>query len=450
MNTQSFNKTFFKLVIPIAFQQLMLSLVSVSDALMLGRIEQNAMSAVSLAAQVQFILSLFLAAITIGCSMFSAQYWGKGDKNTVEQIMGSFMQSSIIISLAFTILTFICPKVFMQILTNEPILITYGTDYLRAASLSYLLCGISQVYLCIMKNTGHAAKCSMISSVAVVTNILLNALLIFGFGFIPAMGICGAAYATVIARTIELLWAIIHSLKNDRVRLKTHHLLHKNKVLEKNMWKYTLPVLGNELVWGCGFAMTSVIMGHLGEDAVAANAIASMAKNLIICFCLGIANGASIIIGNTLGAGKLEEAREYGKKLCHWSIISGVIAGILILVCTPIFCKVSNLSNIAENYLTGMLFISSYYMIGKSVNSTVVAGIFPSGGDSRFGLFCDIITLWCIVVPLGLFSAFAANAPVLIVYFVVSLDEIIKVPAVYRHYKKYLWIKDLTQEGNES
>ncbi len=432
------------LVFPIAFQQFMLSLVGASDAVMLGSLSQDALSAVSLAGQVMFVFNLFLAALTIGASMFAAQYWGKKDKDTVERILAFVLRFSLIISAVFFAGSELFPESLMRIFTPDERLISPGADYLRAVGISCLFCGASQIYLCIMKNTGHAGKSTLISSFAVVLNILLNAVFIFGLFKMPAMGITGGALATVTARGAELLWAVAFSLREGRVRLRGKYVLLRDRELENTFWKYTLPVLGNELVWGCGFTMYSVIMGHMGSDAVAANSIANIVKNLVVCFCLGVGSGGGIIVGNELGAGREALAREYGGRLCKISVISGIISGLFILAISPLILRFSSLSAEALHYLKWMLIMCSGYLVGKSVNSTTIGGIFCAGGDSRFGLLCDAITLWVIVIPLGCLAAFILKWPVPAVYFVLNLDEIIKLPAVYRHYKKYIWVKDLT------
>lgn len=440
----SFNHKLLSLVLPIAFQQFMLAAVSASDALMLGKVDQNSLSAVSLAGQIQFVLNLFLAAMTIGASMFAAQYFGKGDKDSIEKIFAMVVKVSSVVSGIFFITALCFPELLMGIFTKDIVLTYMGSQYLRIVSVSYLLCGISQIYLCIMKNTGLALKSTVISSSAVILNIVFNGILIFGLMGAPEMGIIGAGAATVIARTIELLWVVFDSLKENRIKLRMKYVLSTNPVMKKEFWKYTSPVLGNEIVWGCGFTMTSVIMGHLGTDAVAANSVASIVRNLAACFCIGIGNGGGIIIGNELGAGNQLKAKEYGNRLCKMSIISGVVSGIFIVIITPLILGVVDLSMQAEDYLKWMLIMCSYYMIGKSVNSTTIGGIFCAGGDSKFGFICDAVTLWCITVPLGLIAAFIFDLPVLVVYFIVNMDEIIKLPAVYKNYKKYKWVKDLT------
>lgn len=446
--SSDFVKKLLTLVMPIAFQQFMLALVSASDALMLGVLSQDALSAVSLAGQVTFVENLFFAAMTIGLSTLVAQYWGKKDRNSVEKIFACVMKITAAVSFAFFLVCLCFPNALMRIFTDEQPLIDSGAIYLRTVSLSFFLTGISQICLCTLKNTGKAAKSSVISSTSVITNIVLNAVFIFGlFGF-PKLEIAGAALATVIARVIEVVWCIHETAKKDRIKLRLSYIVHDDKSLRYDFRKYTMPVLGNEIVWGVGFTMYSVIMGHLGTDAVAANSIANIVKNLVACFCLGLGSGGGIMVGNELGAGKSELAKEYGRKLCKLSIICGAMSGLVLLALSPLILTVTDLSDTATGYLKWMLVMCSYYMIGKSVNGTTIAGIFCAGGDSKFGFLCDAVTLWCITVPLGLIAAFVLKLPVLAVYFILNLDELIKLPAVYRHYIKYKWVKDLTVKEN--
>lgn len=425
----------------------MLALVSASDALMLGMISQDALSAVSLASQVTFVENLFLAAMTIGLSMLAAQYWGKNDRTSVEKIFAYVMKITAVVSFSFFIVSLLIPNLLMLLFTNDKDLIEGGTVYLKTVSISFFRTGISQIYLCILKNSGKAVKAGIISSVSVIINIFLNAVFIFGLFGMPKLEIAGAALATVISRLIEIIWCVSGSVKKDSVHLKLIYVIHNDVPLKKDFWKYTLPVLGNEIVWGVGFTMYSVIMGHLGTDAVAANSIANIIKNLIVCFCIGISTGGGIIIGNELGAGRLDTAKEYGRKLCRLSVILGIISGIVMFMLSPLILKLSNLSDTANHYLKWMIVMCSVYMVGKSVNTATIGGIFCAGGDSKFGFICDCITMWCITVPLGFIAAFALKLPVFAVYLIINLDEMVKLPAVYKHYKKYLWVKDLIRKN---
>ena len=449
MDRREFRRKLTSLILPITFQQFMLAVVSASDALMVGAIGQDLLSAVSLASQITFVYNLFLMAMTIGTSMFAAQYWGKGDKDAVERILGIVLRSSMSVSFVFFFAATFFPGLLMRIFTTDPQLIHYGVQYLQIVGLTYLLCGISQVYLCIMKNSGLASMSMLISSAAALLNIILNAVLIYGLFGAPRMEAGGAAAATAIARGVELLWVLAELTKKGRIKIRFAYIRRPDQGLRKDFWHYTLPVLGNELVWGGGFTMYSVIMGHLGTDAVAANSIANIAKNLIASLAGGIGNGGSIMVGNELGAGRLETAKAYGRKLCHIAVVSGILSGIFLLLLSPLVLEITDLSPQAEEYLRWMLAMCAVYMVGKYVNGTTVAGIFCAGGDSRFGFLCDAVTLWCFTVPVGLLAAFVFKWPVLAVYFIVNSDEIVKLPAVYRHYRKYKWLKDLTvrEEG---
>ena len=228
------------------------------------------------------------------------------------------LRTNLLFSGLFTILAGFCPEILMRIFTNDAALVASGSQYLRAVALSYVLCGISQVYLILLKNTGHAAVSSRISSTAVVLNIILNAILIYGLCGAPALGIRGAAYATVAARVVELIWAYLETKKPERVRILWNRLFSSaGKILSEDFWRYTLPVLAASLVWGIAYVLYSVIMGHMGSDAVAANSITSIAKSLLSCLIRGVSGGAGVLIGNLLGANELEKAREYGGRLSH-------------------------------------------------------------------------------------------------------------------------------------
>ena len=289
--------------------------------------------------------------LTIGeCDLFL--YNGGESDAWVERVLAIALIGSMVISLVFFLAAFFCPHLLMRIFTNDPELIQLGIPYLRIVSWSYLFMGISQIYLCIMKNSGRTMRSTVYGSSAVVLNLLLNTLLIFGFLGFPRMEIVGAALATTIARAVEL------------------------------------------------------------------------------------------------GRGALERAREYGGRLCRISVAAGAVSGVILLACSPLVqLLAASLSEQAHEYLRVMLLICAYYLIGKAVNSTVVAGIFCAGGDTKFGLLCDAVTMWVIIVPIGMLAAFVWKLPVLAVYFLLNLDEFVKLPAVYRHYKKYRWVRNLTKES---
>lgn len=439
---RSLRKEIVRLALPIALQQFMTALVGACDAIMLGKLSQDAMSAVSLATQVTFVFNLFMFAFMAGENMFVAQYYGKGDYTGISQVFSLVTKICGCIAVIFLAGTLFFPEQLMRILTNEKTLIVLGSEYLRVIGISYVFSGIAQTFLAIMKNCGAVNMSTLINGVMVILNIALNAVFIFGLSGFPKMGIKGAALATVLATVVQFLWSVGYVL--CRIRAVKFSLRSCEKKLFGRFWQKAVPLLINNLAWGIGFSMYSVIMGHLGTDAVAANGIANISKNLVVCFCLGLGNAGSIIVGNRLGADRLQEAKEVGETLTKTAIIAGIVSGLVLIALSPFITKMVDLTPTARGYLQKMLLISSYYIAGKSVNCMTIGGIFAAGGDSKFGMLCDSVTLWCIIVPLGCICAFILKLPVMVVYFVLNLDEIIKLPVVYKHYKKYKWIKNLT------
>ena len=439
---RSLRKEIVRLALPIALQQFMTALVGACDAIMLGKLSQDAMSAVSLATQVTFVFNLFMFAFMAGENMFVAQYYGKGDYTGISQVFSLVTKICGCIAVVFLTGTLFFPEQLMRILTNEETLIVLGSEYLRVIGISYVFSGIAQTFLAIMKNCGAVNMSTLINGVMVILNLALNAVFIFGLSGFPKMGIKGAALATVLATVVQFLWSVGYVL--CRIRAVKFSLRSCEKKLFGRFWQKTVPLLINNLAWGIGFSMYSVIMGHLGTDAVAANGIANISKNLVVCFCLGLGNAGSIIVGNRLGADRLQEAKEVGETLTKTAIIAGIVSGLVLVALSPFITKMVDLTPTARGYLQKMLLISSYYIAGKSVNCMTIGGIFAAGGDSKFGMLCDSVTLWCIIVPLGCICAFILKLPVMVVYFVLNLDEIIKLPVVYKHYKKYKWIKNLT------
>lgn len=439
-------KLLVSLVTPIAFQYLMSSAVSAADAVMLGFLDQNSLSASSLATQAAFVYSLFYGAFISGTTVMASQYYGKKDMKSVEQILAIAMRYALLVGLLFTCATLFIPGVIMRIFTSDQVLIDAGAVYLRTVSLSFVLTGFSQVYFCIMKVCGRAGLSSLIGSLSVVINIFLNAVFIFGLFGLPAMGIAGAALATVFARVFEVVVVLIVLFRGKCVSLRLGYVFGgASKVLHKDYWHYTLPLLFNQLGWGGGITMYSVIMGHLGTDATAANAIANIVRNMIASLCWGIAAGVGIIIGQMLGRGELDDAKKAGGSFVRLSIAIGVFSGLVILALIPLVLPLVSLSAQAKIYLKAMLFMAAYYIIGNSLNSTIIAGIFPAGGDTKFGMVCDLVTLWVVIVPAALLAAFVFQWPVLVVAFILTLDEFVKIPVVYIHYKKYKWLNNITR-----
>lgn len=442
---KDFYRKLIAITLPITFQKIMLASVAVADALMLGNVEQNAMSAVSLATQIQFVQNIIMFSIISAAGILGAQYWGKGDKKTVNDIFGISLKVCGTVSILFFIGCVFFPQYLMRIFTDEKVLIGIGVQYLKIAGWSYLITGISQCYLNIMKLSEHAKATAFVSSVAVVANIVFNAIFIYGLLGAKAMGVQGAAVATVIARVIELALVVGLSYKKDYLRPGISNLFSHNKVLAKDFAVCTSPLLGASMFWGIGFTSYTAFMGHLGVDAAAANSVAAVIRDMICCVCDGLCSGGGILVGNELGAGNTELGRKYGDKLAGFAFIIGVASMIVMLILTPFVIHFVKLSDEAQKLLTGMMIIMAVYMIGRAVNTIIINGIFAAGGDTMFDMYSLAITMWLIAVPLAAAGTFVFGWPPLIIYACTCLDEVGKIPWVIIHFKKYKWVKDLTK-----
>ena len=436
-----------KLVIPIVIQNLLSAAVNSADVVMLNYVGQSSISAVSLAANYAGVLFMIYYGLGTGASMLSAQYWGKGDIQPIRVIQGIALRFSLLITLCFSAFAFFAPQLMMKLFTNDAELIAIGAGYLRVMSVTYLCWGVVEIYLAILRSIGRVTVSMVLNVMAFSLNIFLNAVFIFGLFGAPKLGATGVAIATALSRIIELIGCIVVSLFSQDIRLNPGYMFLRNRVLFQDFIRLSLPALLNDLAWSVAFSMYSVILGHMGSDAVAANSLVVVVRNFGTVLCFGTASAGGILLGNVMGEGDMERAKEYASKLMKLTVITGAIGGLLVLCATPFVLHFAKLSETAMHYLKYMLLINTYYIMGTAVNTTLIAGVFRAGGYSRFGLICDTIDMWGYAVPLGFLAAFVLKLPVLWVYFLLCTDEFVKWPWVIKHYRSGKWLKNITREG---
>lgn len=445
-DNRQFYQALFALVIPIAIQNFITNAVNSADVLMLGYVGQTELSAVSLANQFQFLLSGMFFGISSGVTILASQYWGKKDTNAIQAVMGIAVKIASVITILIAAGAIAIPEILMHIYTNDRVLIEIGASYLRVIGISYVMMSFSQVYLCALRSMERAKLSTMISSAALVMNVVLNAVFIFGIGGVPRLGVIGVALATVISRIIELALCLADAIRGKVFRMNLKVMFGRHKLLFEDFLKYSIPALVNDCAWTTAFSMYSVIMGHMNADVVAASSVATTVRDLCTILCFALASGASVLLGIEIGEGRLEDVKKDAGRSCHVTLLAGILTGAVILLVRPIVFACFSLTERAGGYLDIMLWISSYYVVGQAMNTLLIAGVFRAGGDSRFGMICDIIVMWCISVPLGFISAFVLKLPPMAVYVILCLDEFWKIPVVYRHYKSFRWLKDITRE----
>lgn len=306
---------------------------------------------------------------------------------------------------------------------------------------------VTQVYLNIMRSIERVVIATVVYFISLLVNICINAVLIFGLFGAPRLEVQGAAIGTLCARITETLIVLFYAyFKNKTVKIRVRNMFQIDRLLLMDYIRYAMPVVLNEFMWGLGTSCNTAIIGHLGSEAVAANSVAQVARQLAQVVVFGISSATAIWLGKTLGEKKKEHAKAYAKQFVIISLVLGAAGGLLILASGPIVGSVLTLSDTSRKYLGFMFFVMSYFVVGQAINTTMVCGVFRSGGDTKFGLVMDVSTMWGCSILLGAVAAFYFHASVPVVYAILMSDEIIKVPICILRYRKYKWLKDVTRD----
>ena len=441
-----FYRQMFKLAIPIIIQNLLSAAVNSSDVIMLNYVGQSAISAVSLAANYSNILFMVYYGLGTGASLLCAQYFGKKNMQAIHAVEGIALRFSLAISALVALAAFTMPQRMLLLFTSDQELVAIGSSYIRIMGITYLCWGVTEIYLAILRSIGRVTISMTLNMLAFGLNILLNAMFIFGLFGAPKLGVTGVAIATASSRLIQLVACVIVSLLSKDVKLNPAYMFIRSKTLLNDFIHLSLPALGNDLSWSVAFSMYSVILGHLGTEAVAANSLVTVVRNVGSVFCFAIASAGTILLGRVMGQEELEKSKSYASRMLKMTVVAGAVGGVIVLAVTPFVLRFAFLNDTAMHYLKYMLLINSYYIMGSAVNTALIAGVFRAGGDTKFGLICDTIDMWVYAVPLGFFAAFVLKLPVLWVYFLLCTDEFVKWPWVIRHYRKGEWAKNITRE----
>ena len=447
MEKRQFYKMVFALVLPIALQNLINVGVTAADVIMLGMVGETALSAGSLANQVSFILNLLMFGMSSGAAVLTAQYWGKKDTATIEKVLGISMRLAIVAGLVFMAAALLIPRQLMLIFTQEEEIIAAGIPYLRIVAFSYLLMAVNMTYLNLMRSVERVLIGMITYAVPLGVNVVLNAIFIFGLFGCPAMGTAGAALGTTLARVTEFIIILIYNKKfNDILNIRLNLLAVKDRQLTRDFIRYASPVIMNELAWGCGMAMLSAMMGHLGSAAVAAHSVTQTSRQLAMVVSMGLAGAAAIVLGKTIGEGNEKLARIQAGRFVKMAAILGVAGSLFILaIVRPAVLHFMVMTPQASRYLGYMMFILAYFCFFQSLGTIFIVGIFRAGGDTRVGLALDLTGLWGCAVFLGSIAAFLLKWPVPAVYVVISFDEIVKLPFSVKRYLSGKWLKNITR-----
>ena len=350
-----FYRQMFKLAIPIIIQNLLSAAVNSSDVIMLNYVGQSAISAVSLAANYSNILFMVYYGLGTGASLLCAQYFGKKNMQAIHAVEGIALRFSLAISALVALAAFTIPQRMLLLFTSDQELIAIGSSYIRIMGITYLCWGVTEIYLAILRSIGRVTISMALNMLAFGLNILLNAVFIFGLFGAPKLGVTGVAIATASSRLIQLIACVIVSLLSKDVKLNPIYMFIRSKTLLNDFIHLSLPALGNDLSWSVAFSMYSVILGHLGTEAVAANSLVTVVRNVGSVFCFAIASAGTILLGRVMGQGELEKSKSYASGMLKMTVVAGAVGGVIVLAVTPFVLRFASLNDTAMHYLKYML-----------------------------------------------------------------------------------------------
>lgn len=442
-----FYRLLFSIALPIAVQNLITFMVSMVDTLMVGALGEIQLSAVSIANNLFFVLTILMFGLAGGSNIMISQYWGKGNVKTIHKILAIMYRVCLLITGIFIFIALFLPKYFMGIFTTDKAVIDFGASYLRIVCIGYLFYSITNCTIMMLRSVKTVSISIIVYTASLVVNSILNWILIFGNLGAPELGIRGAAIATVCARITEFSIVLVFMFIYERkIGLKLEHLLKLDKEILKDYVGLCTPVLCNELLWAIGASMISVIVGRMGTEVVAANSINGVAHQFVTVFIFGMSNATAVIIGNTIGEGKKEKAKEYAYSIGIFSVVMGCISGLMILLTKPFVVNFYNVSYSTKLIAMEIMTVTSGIIVFQSLASNFMMGVLRGGGDAKFVLINDLIFMWLVAIPGGFFVAFFLELPVALVFLVIKCDEILKsLTSVYRVISGK-WVNDVTKD----
>ena len=442
-----FYRLLFSIALPIAVQNLITFMVSMVDTLMVGALGEIQLSAVSIANNLFFVLTILMFGLAGGSNIMISQYWGKGNVKTIHKILAIMYRVCLLITGIFIFIALFLPKYFMGIFTTDKAVIDFGASYLRIVCIGYLFYSITNCTIMMLRSVKTVSISIIVYTASLVVNSILNWIFIFGNLGAPELGIRGAAIATVCARITEFSIVLVFMFIYERkIGLKLEHLLKLDKDILKDYVGLCTPVLCNELLWAIGASMISVIVGRMGTEVVAANSINGVAHQFVTVFIFGMSNATAVIIGNTIGEGKKEKAKEYAYSIGIFSVVMGCISGLMILLIKPFVVNFYNVSYSTKLIAMEIMTVTSGIIVFQSLASNFMMGVLRGGGDAKFVLINDLIFMWLVAIPGGFFVAFVLELPVALVFLVIKCDEILKsLTSVYRVISGK-WVNDVTKD----
>ena len=443
---KKFIKTLMLLAIPIILQSLVTASLNLLDNLMIGSLGENEIAAVGISNQFYMLYYYTIMGITLGAGIFMSQFWGKKDVTSIHKFLGISLVVGMISTIFFAILAFFFPEMIMKIFIDENIVIEQGVAYLKMVALSYIFTTISLAYAAALRSIGQTKIPMYGSLVGLVFNGILNYIFIFGKFGAPVMGVAGAALGTTVSRFMELAFILFIIYKNKNVVAgKISQLLDFNFDLVKRYFITATPVVFNDVMWIAGITAYFIAYSKLGINATATMQIANTINNVFNIFGIGIASASAILIGNKIGAGKEEDAKEDAIKISVFGVLIGIIIGVFFFFLAPFIAMLFKITPETYHNVIVVLRVMAIVLPLRFFGITQIIGVLRGGGDVMYAIITELVAVWLIGVPLSFVGAVYFKFPITIVYILVCLEEPFKAVATYPRLRSGKWIKNLVK-----
>lgn len=431
---------------PIIIQNFISTSLNMVDTIMIGMVGETQIAAVGIANQVFLLFCMFMFGICSGCGIFISQFWGKRDKDNIKRVVGLGLSSTLVISAIFTFVAIAFSRGIIAIFNTDPDVLLYGSKYLRLVCLSYAFTAVTFCFSFALRSIEKAIYPMYISAAALITNTFLNYVFIFGhFGF-RAMGVEGAALATVIARFIEAVMIIAVIYRSNKILAPGFNdMFLIDTYFFKRIYRTTIPVLLNEVCWGLAAVVYSVAYGRIGKEAIASIQISNTIQQLFMILCFGMANASGVMIGKRIGAGNEEEGRDYAHRFAVLSIATGIFIGVVMIAGGPLILRFFNVSQGVVIDAYQIMKINSLIMPVRVFNIVLIVGVLRGGGDANHAFAIEAFTMWFMGVPAAFAGALLFKLPIYWVVALTTLEEIGKFILCMYRLVSDKWINNLVK-----
>lgn len=444
LQDKPFIRAALALAVPIAFQQFITAGLNMIDVLMVGQLGETAVAALGLANQIFFLLVLFVFGVTSGMSIFTAQFWGKGDTESIRKVLGICLVVAASVAAMFSLAAVFIPETLMSFYTEDDMVIKLGSDYLRIVGLSYVLMAIAFSYISILRSITQVTLTVIVSVVALALKTAIGYTLIFGHFGLPALGVRGAAIGTATGWAFEciLLLILVYAMKTP-LAANPLSFFKFNRAFLVNVLRTSMPAALNEVIWSFGITLYNAVYARIGTDAIAAININATIEELMFVLFIGLGNACSVMVGNKIGEKDKETAFEYSRRFTIMAVTLALCGGVIVYFSRGFVAGLYQVSQSATFDLIHIMLVYSLSAWLRVYNFMLFIGALRAGGDTRFAMFTELFSIWLIGVPAALIGGFVLHLPVYYVYALVLLEELVKAIFVTRRYLSRKWVHDL-------